>query len=137
MKTKEEIKLYKQQWRQQNLDRVRAHDRDRINTKSREIKSWDHVGLFIAVCCGSRTVNIDGYFVIIYKGYHIREHRAMYCIYHNCTLAQIDKYIVHHKNGNRQDNTESNLELLDRGIHTRNHNKLRTNPDLTGWKRVK
>ena len=64
--------------------------------------------------------NPDHHFVDS-KGY-VKEHRLVYEEFYKCTL--LPWALVHHINGNKQDNRIENLEVMNRSNHTRTHNPI-------------
>ena len=55
---------------------------------------------------------VDGY---------VRQHRLVYEEYHKCCLLSF--VVVHHKDGNRQNNDIKNLEPMTREKHNNHHHK--------------
>lgn len=51
----------------------------------------------------------------------IREHRLVYETYYKCSL--LPNSVIHHINGNKQDNRIENLQVMSNPEHTRMHMK--------------
>lgn len=83
---------------------------------------------------GGRWVHKDGYIVLTMRGYpgadkrgSIFEHR--YVMEQHIGRLLLADEIVHHKNGNRQDNSIDNLQLLTRSEHIPIHHIGRKNTE--------
>lgn len=87
---------------------------------------------------GGRTLDKSGYVLILDRSHpnidkkgvsrYRREHVAVMERYLKRQLTQ--KEIVHHVNGNKQDNTLNNLRVMSRSEHTRLHKpRLGTSPN--------
>lgn len=64
------------------------------------------------------TISKNGYRVITINGKRVYEHRLVWEKYY----GEIPKgYHIHHKNGNKLDNSINNLELLSKQEHIRKH----------------
>jgi transposase-like protein len=72
----------------------------------------------------------DGWYILVYlpnyprtnyRGY-ILEHIVVYETFNKCCL--LSWVILHHKDGNRQNNNISNLEPMTRDVHARLHNEI-------------
>ncbi len=73
---------------------------------------------------GEGCIRGDGYKVIFINGHEILEHRHIYEKHHNVTLKR--RQIIHHKDGNRSNNSIDNLELLEsQSDHIKHHNTER------------
>lgn len=57
------------------------------------------------------------------KGGYVREHRLIYELFYNCILLPYT--LIHHINGNTEDNRIENLEPCYRKTHTSIHNPKR------------
>ena len=60
----------------------------------------------------------DGYRIVSYFGKQYREHRLNWILAHGEIPVGYD---VHHKNGNKLDNSLKNLELIDHAEHIKQH----------------
>jgi len=61
---------------------------------------------------------------------NISLHRYLYWLYHPNDKIKHNE-IIHHKNGNHQDNRIENLEKLNRNLHNKRHAKARTSKKRT------
>lgn len=68
---------------------------------------------------GGRRINLAGYVEIRVDGRYRYEHRVVVERAMGRRLSRNE--IVHHKNGDKQDNRLENLEVMGRGEHTRHH----------------
>lgn len=68
----------------------------------------------LKVC--KQRVDPQGYIRVYYNKREYYLHRLLYQIYHKCSLLK--RAIVHHINGNRQDNRKCNLMAMLRNKHT-------------------
>jgi hypothetical protein len=64
---------------------------------------------------GGRTIDKRGYVKIRKNGKRVKEHRLIYEEYHKCCL--LSWTIIHHTNGNTQDNRIENLEPMRQAQH--------------------
>ena len=69
---------------------------------------------------GEKYIDKDGYIYIRINSYIILEHRYIWSL-HNGKIPK--NMIIHHKNGNKSDNTIENLECLSIEEHGRVHRK--------------
>lgn len=78
---------------------------------------------------GGAHIDKDGY-VRIYRPDHDWPRRGGYILEHVWKMEKLLKRrlakneCVHHKNHNRQDNRLENLEIIERGMHSRYHRNL-------------
>lgn len=93
----------------------------------KETKYSIKIGLDIHNVLGKKQ-NSEGYFLLkipthpkAYKNGYILEHRV---VFESVIGFYLDSdVIVHHKNKNKKDNRFANLQLMDRGEHTKLHHK--------------
>lgn len=77
---------------------------------------------------GGRFVTQAGYVLVKAEGHlrassnhgYVFEHILVYERYHSCCL--LPRAVIHHINGNKQDNRPENLELMSNSGHTTHHN---------------
>lgn len=74
---------------------------------------------------GYQTITTHGYRKILINGEYIPEHRYLFEQYHQCSLLPWAD--VHHKNGNKLDNSKKNLEGMTHIQHSRLHNNVNPN----------
>lgn len=77
---------------------------------------------------GGRRISNYGYWLVL-KPDHPNARRDGYILEHRYIMSEMlgrpltDDEIVHHKDGNKLNNSPGNLELTDRSSHTSHHNK--------------
>ena len=91
----------------------RALDIDRSHPKKHSSKQWYSVSPTPCWWTGVRPLN----------GY-MYTHRIVYAATHNMTELPVG-YCVHHRDGNRMNNSPDNLELMTHSDHMSHHSKQR------------
>lgn len=75
--------------------------------------------------------NGDYALVIAPQDFPGKKYRNRYCLrshlvyWQNTNVVPTDKEIIHHKNGNKYDDSFENLEIISREKHSRHHTSLR------------
>jgi hypothetical protein len=100
-----------------------------VHCCSLHYKRWWRYGNF-ASKYGQGTITPDGYRVIRVNGKSILEHRHIMEQFLGRKL--LPNEVVHHKNGNKLDNSLENLEVLDHADHARLHFLNRCCPRCRG-----
>jgi len=78
---------------------------------------------------GGRLIDGDGY-VRVYAPDHFAPRKGGYILEHRLIMERLlnrplwPKECVHHKDHNRQNNDPINLELIERGVHSKHHRQL-------------
>lgn len=93
----------------------------------KEVRYSIKIGLDIHNVLGKKQTN-EGYVLLkipthpnAYENGYVLEHRV---IFESVVGFYLDpNIIVHHKNENKKDNRFANLQIMDRGMHTRLHHK--------------
>lgn len=67
----------------------------------------------------AKTVRADGYIYVTHEGKQVMEHRLI--MEQHLGRKLTDEEVVHHKDGNRQHNEISNLEVMTRSLHSFHH----------------
>jgi len=76
--------------------------------------------------CSYTYINVQGYLTDCHdRNNKVAIHRKLYEEYHNVKLTSND--IIHHKDGNKLNNSINNLELLTRSEHINRHRDLLNN----------
>jgi hypothetical protein len=77
-------------------------------------------------------VTNKGYRMVYFRnGWGMLEHRLVMEKYLNRKLSPIE--VIHHINGNRLDNRACNLEVMERGTHSRKHNLGKKRDYFPAW----
>jgi hypothetical protein len=87
------------------------------------IKDTKHMGPNSNHWKGGKYKMTSGYVVLTINGSKLCEHRVVMEKWLGRKLSSLE--IVHHKDMNVENNDISNLELMDWGVHTSYHHKLR------------
>lgn len=85
-----------------------------VTKRVRPIKSYER---------GYRRIQRPSWFTGGSDGNCVLEHQVVWCAVHNVTQVPTG-YIVHHKDGDKLNNSPSNLELLHRREHAKHHHDL-------------
>ena len=115
--------MYGKHWRPNGLTMLGRHHSNETKEKLRQMKLCDrnpnwkdgivHSGGYIHI------YKPDHYFCNS-RGY-VKEHRLKYEEYHNCCLLKWA--IIHHRNGDRMDQKNENLEVMTQNKHMSLHMK--------------
>lgn len=83
---------------------------------------------------GGINIDKDGYILVKKRDHphcdprgYVRQHRFVYEEYHKCCLLRCS--VIHHKNGNKQDNRIENLQLISKKEHDRMEGNIRRDPN--------
>ena len=88
------------------------------------ISRWGHFNK-VKICDDGRYLKCRNEFL----------HRVLYCFYHNISnIEEISTKCVHHKDGNRYNNSKENLTLIDSSEHTRLHSTGRKHTEVSKQK---
>lgn len=129
--TEDIIKLYKQGFSCQDIANIFSMSRQAVweRLKTNGVKLRTKKVLPFIIYDGIKfTANDNGYFRATRRDKHISLHRYKY----TKEIGPIPKgYDIHHINGDRQDNSISNLECLSKSEHTKkyspHHNQYKNN----------
>ena len=122
--------------------KISEETKRRISKANKGIKRTDEAkiriseakkGVFIKPSkYGGHTKKHRSGYILVYSPNHpyatkdgyVFEHILAYEKYHSCIVDR-SKYIIHHINGNKQDNSKGNLLIMTKSEHTSLHSKLR------------